>query len=113
MRLESLYSEMDPASSFKLDLRPYQKQALNWMVNMERGDEAREGMSIHPLWQEYLFPKEPTASDMDPDEHFYYSPYSGEMSLNFPAASKKCRGGILAECVSFLHDKGFAHDRLF
>ena len=90
---------MDPASSFKLDLRPYQKQALNWMVNMERGDEAREGLSIHPLWAEYLFPKEPTASELDADEHFYYSPYSGEMSLSFPAASKACRGGILAECV--------------
>ena len=28
---------------------------------------------------------------------FYYNPYSGELSLEFPTASTSCRGGILAD----------------
>ncbi|ORY91570.1 SNF2 family N-terminal domain-domain-containing protein [Leucosporidium creatinivorum] len=92
--------EMEPAPSFALSLRGYQKQALKWMTSMEVGDEdAREDMSMHPLWEEYRFPSKPDLSGdvlMD-DEPFYYNPYSGEMSLDFPKASNKCRGGILAD----------------
>lgn len=35
--------------------------------------------------------------DLTTDEKpFYMNPYSGEMSLDFPKAERKCRGGILA-----------------
>jgi DNA repair protein RAD5 len=35
--------------------------------------------------------------DLTADEKpFYMNPYSGEMSLVFPKAERKCRGGILA-----------------
>lgn len=48
---------------------------------MEVGDEdAREDMSMHPLWEEYRFPSKPNEDGdvlMD-DEPFYYNPYSGE-----------------------------------
>jgi DNA repair protein RAD5 len=45
--------EMEPADSFALNLRGYQKQALRWMTSMEVGEEdAREGLSMHPLWEE-------------------------------------------------------------
>lgn len=35
--------------------------------------------------------------DFDGRKSFYYNPYSGELSLDFPQASKRCRGGILAD----------------
>lgn len=89
---------MDPPDSFKLDLRAYQKQALQWMVTMEGGEEdARQSLSLHPLYEEYHFPPDPNAKEAQPTQSFYYSPYSGELTLKFPKASKKCRGGILAD----------------
>ncbi|GAA5920015.1 hypothetical protein JCM1841_000379 [Sporobolomyces salmonicolor] len=85
--------EMDPPDTFALNLRPYQKQALKWMSAMETGEEnARKSLSMHPLWEKYLFPGSTENSDC-----FYYNPYSGELSLEFPKASTKCRGGILAD----------------
>ncbi|TNY22091.1 SNF2 family N-terminal domain-containing protein [Rhodotorula diobovata] len=85
--------ERDPPDTFSLTLRPYQKQALRWMAAMETGEEqARKSLSMHPLWEKYLFP-----GSKDPDDCFYYNPYSGELSLEFPKASTHCRGGILAD----------------
>lgn len=46
--------EMDPPSSFSLELRPYQKQALCWMSSMEGRNDVREELSMHPLWSEYV-----------------------------------------------------------
>lgn len=48
--------EIDPPETFSLVLRPYQKQALKWMCDMEAGDDGgltggRE-KSMHPLWKE-------------------------------------------------------------
>ncbi|SGY79936.1 BQ5605_C008g05254 [Microbotryum silenes-dioicae] len=89
--------EMDPAPTFKLELRGYQKQALKWMSSMERGEEdAREELSMHPLWEEYHFPEPGQYSTSEP-ESFYYNPFSGELSLEFPKATNGCRGGILAD----------------
>lgn len=94
--------EMEPAESFVLTLRPYQKQALNWMKSMEEGiEDSRRAMSMHPLWQEFAFPFEPSESGViDPcaDERlFYFNPYSGELSLEFPRSKTQARGGILAD----------------
>ncbi|KAG8924089.1 DNA helicase rad5 [Tulasnella sp. 417] len=48
--------EMDPASSFALVLRPYQRQALRWMCSIESGSrDARDASSMHPLWEESDF----------------------------------------------------------
>ena len=50
----------------------------------------------------YVFPEEPVFIDGEPidlttdEKPFYMNPYSGEMSLDFPKAERKCRGGILA-----------------
>lgn len=44
---------------------------------MEVGEaDARESMSMHPLWEEYRFPA-PPGEDVS-DEPFYYNPYSGD-----------------------------------
>ena len=43
---------MDPPSALLCDLRPYQKQALHWMIHLEKGkfmDEA--ATTLHPCWE--------------------------------------------------------------
>ncbi|KAH7922804.1 hypothetical protein BV22DRAFT_1016617 [Leucogyrophana mollusca] len=92
--------EMDPPDTFALTLRGYQKQALLWMHSMESGQiSVREATSMHPLWSEYVFPCEPRDGVIDlteDDKLFYFNPYSGELSLEFPKAERKLKGGILA-----------------
>ncbi|KAI1828203.1 DNA repair protein rad-5, partial [Xylaria intraflava] len=94
--------EAEPADTFAMTLRPYQKQSLHWMLAKERNEknEARE-KSMHPLWEEYTWP----LKDVDDNElpqvdgsgTFYVNPYSGEMSLKFPYQKQHCLGGILAD----------------
>ncbi|KAI8990572.1 SNF2 family N-terminal domain-containing protein [Trametes punicea] len=95
--------EMEPTDTFTLRLRGYQKQALFWMYSIETGAAStRETQSMHPLWKEYIFPFDPNNDtiDLTADERpFYFNEYSGELSLEFPKAEQKCRGGILA--ISF------------
>ncbi|KAN0060342.1 DNA helicase rad5 [Thecaphora frezii] len=105
--------EVDPPETFALNLRPYQKQALGWMKTMERvaGDrdgnaaDAQKGreLSLHPLWEEYEFPMDydnPSANGAlvtSNTRTFYFSPYTGDLSLDFQKSSKGSRGGILAD----------------
>ena len=47
----------------------------------------------------FLFPSEPSDGIVDltmVERAFYFNPYSGELSLEFPKAEVKCPGGILA-----------------
>src|SRR5579859_2787855 len=90
------------------------------MHSLETGTvNAREATSIHPLWSEYafmllfffkllakktairyVFPPEPGNDVIDltqDDKPFYFNPYSGELSLDFPRAERPCKGGILAD----------------
>ncbi|GAA5974575.1 hypothetical protein JCM5350_001200 [Sporobolomyces pararoseus] len=95
---DSNLPERDPPDTFALNLRGYQKQALKWMSSMETGEEeVRKSSSIHPLWETYQFPSASSANSNSNSDLFYYNPYSGELSLRFPKASTKCRGGILAD----------------
>jgi DNA repair protein RAD5 len=116
-QLDSLYKkaqsfdfntpELDPPSTFVLQLRKYQKQALYWMVGKEKNEEARtEGQSMHPLWDAYTFPTK-DVDDMDVlvvkgQESFYINEYSGELSLDFPVQEQNCLGGILADGMYFI-----------
>ncbi|KAI1460557.1 DNA repair protein rad-5 [Annulohypoxylon moriforme] len=94
--------EAEPAETFNMTLRPYQKQSLHWMLAKEkdRKNEVREA-SMHPLWEQYTWP----TKDVDDQElpqadgqpNFYMNPYSGEMSLDFPVQEQHCLGGILAD----------------
>ncbi|KAI0640000.1 SNF2 family N-terminal domain-containing protein [Trametes polyzona] len=94
-------AEMDPAETFTLKLRGYQRQALCWMHSIETGAaSAREATSMHPLWKEYAFPIDPNDETIDltaDEQPFYFNEYSGELSLEFPKAERKCKGGILAD----------------
>ncbi|KAI0360987.1 hypothetical protein OH77DRAFT_1492142 [Trametes cingulata] len=102
-------AEMEPTDTFTLKLRGYQKQALHWMHSIETGAaSAREATSMHPLWKEYTFPFDPNNDTIDltaDEQPFYFNEYSGELSLEFPKAERKCRGGILAPPVllSYTH----------
>ncbi|KAI9801173.1 MAG: DNA repair protein rad5 [Sarcosagium campestre] len=92
----------EPAATFQMDLRQYQKQALHWMIGKEKNEKAvdRE-TSIHPLWEEYRWPLKDVDDKVLPvlpeQNSFYINPYSGELSLDFPRQEQNCLGGILAD----------------
>ncbi|RVD86475.1 uncharacterized protein DFL_004749 [Arthrobotrys flagrans] len=94
--------EAEPAETFTMNLRRYQKQALHWMLNKER-DKKNEGQeeSMHPLWEEYTWPvKDENDKELpivENQEKFYVNPYSGDLSLKFPVQEQNCLGGILAD----------------
>ena len=53
------------------------------------------------LARRFTFPAEPSEDVIDltmieQPRSFYFNPYSGELSLEFPKAEVKCPGGILA-----------------
>lgn len=49
-----MFQEMDPPGTLHCELRPYQKQALYWMIQLERGHCMDEGaMTLHPCWEAY------------------------------------------------------------
>jgi DNA repair protein RAD5 len=92
----------EPADSFVMDLRKYQKQALYWMMGKEKDEKSEHKERVmHPLWEEYAWP----TKDVDDNEladvvdqaSFYVNPYSGELSLDFPLQEQNCLGGILAD----------------
>ncbi|PKX97555.1 DEAD/DEAH box helicase [Aspergillus novofumigatus IBT 16806] len=93
--------EAQPPSSFVLNLRKYQRQALHWMLAKEKDKKSGRELSMHPLWEEYTWPtKDVDDRDLPAVEgqaHFYVNPYSGELSLDFPAQEQHCLGGILAD----------------
>ena len=111
-QLDSLYKKaqsfdfntptLEPADTFRMDLRKYQKQALFWMVGKEKDESLlHKETSMHPLWEEYQWPTQdadnqqlPTIEDQT---MFYVNPYSGELSLEFPKQEQNCLGGILAD----------------
>lgn len=92
----------EPADTFAMDLRHYQKQALHWMMSKEKDekDENREA-SMHPLWEEYAWPvrdmEDKDLPQVKDQAKFYVNPYSGELSLKFPVQEQHCLGGILAD----------------
>lgn len=92
----------EPASSFVMDLRKYQKQALHWMLNKEtREMDEHKQQSMHPLWEQYEWPQKDAEDKELPvvegQDCFYVNPYSGEMSLDFPVQEQTCLGGVLAD----------------
>ncbi|KAF8465247.1 SNF2 family N-terminal domain-containing protein [Kalaharituber pfeilii] len=92
--------ETEPADTFALSLRKYQKQALHWLINKEKDIKHRENESMHPLWEEFFWPtKDEDGNDLKSGgpERFYVNPYSGDLSLKFPRQEQNCLGGILAD----------------
>ncbi|PPD69365.1 hypothetical protein GOBAR_DD33755 [Gossypium barbadense] len=85
--------EMDPPSTLQCELRPYQKQALQWMFQVEKGncmDEA--ATTLHPCWEAYRL-----ADKRDPV--IYLNAFTGDATIEFPSTHQMARGGILADAM--------------
>lgn len=99
-----------PSLNFKLDLRPYQKHGLSWMLTREKeydlveellllqSTQARETIrasetTVDPLWCKYKWPQ--AMENMG--EFFYANMHSGEMSVDQPMVRTTTKGGILAD----------------
>ncbi|CAO3585381.1 unnamed protein product [Absidia cylindrospora] len=111
---------MKQPDSLALTLKPYQQRALAWMVTKESvvyDENEVDIRSMHPLWEEYRFPKDPNvANDNGSTDHFYFNPYNGQLGLIFPETNTQERGGILAdemglgktiEMLSLIHTNRF------
>ncbi|KAI9267417.1 SNF2 family N-terminal domain-containing protein [Sporodiniella umbellata] len=86
---------MQQPDTLSIQLKEYQQRALTWMTRKEalHQDEYDIDMrAMHPLWEEYCFPNKESEYTF-----FYFNPYTGELSLEFPEANSQERGGILAD----------------
>nr|XP_017219977.1 PREDICTED: putative SWI/SNF-related matrix-associated actin-dependent regulator of chromatin subfamily A member 3-like 3 isoform X2 [Daucus carota subsp. sativus] len=85
--------EMEPPSTLMCDLRPYQKQALYWMTELEKGVDAEKATkTLHPCWAAYRLCDERASS-------IHVNVFSGEATTQFPTATQTARGGILADAM--------------
>ncbi|KAM5354000.1 hypothetical protein ACJ41O_000650 [Fusarium nematophilum] len=93
--------EAEPAETFAMTLRSYQKQALHWMMAKEKDEKNNREPSMHPLWEEYTWPlqdvDDKALPQVEGQSKFYVNPYSGDLSLDFPVQEQHCLGGILAD----------------
>lgn len=85
--------EMDPPSALLCELRPYQKQALHWMIHLEKGKCVDEAAStLHPCWEGYRLADKRELV-------IYLNSFSGEATTEFPSTLQIARGGILADAM--------------
>lgn len=85
--------EMDPPNTLQCELRPYQKQALHWMIQLEKG-KCMDGAAttLHPCWEAYhLADKRELV--------VYLNVFSGDATIEFPSTLQMARGGILADAM--------------
>ncbi|XP_062108134.1 DNA repair protein RAD5B isoform X2 [Humulus lupulus] len=85
--------EMEPPRNLTCSLRSYQKQALYWMSELEKGIDVEEAAkTLHPCWAAYKISDERASS-------IYVNLFSGEATTKFPTATQMARGGILADAM--------------
>ncbi|XP_057475188.1 DNA repair protein RAD5B [Actinidia eriantha] len=85
--------EMEPPETLMCDLWPYQKQALYWMSELEKGvDVEKAEKTLHPCWAAYRICDGRATS-------IYVNIFSGEATTQFPTAMQMARGGILADAM--------------
>ncbi|XP_009796533.1 DNA repair protein RAD5A isoform X2 [Nicotiana tabacum] len=85
--------EMEPPSTLQCELRPYQKQALHWMTQLERGRTTDEAATtLHPCWDAYRLKDERELV-------VYLNAFSGDATTEFPSTLEMARGGILADSM--------------
>nr|XP_010918825.1 DNA repair protein RAD5B [Elaeis guineensis] len=85
--------EAEPPSTLVTELRPYQKQALYWMSELEKGiDVEQAAKTLHPCWEAYKIADKRASA-------VYINVFSGEATTQFPSATQMARGGILADAM--------------
>ncbi|XP_047317649.1 DNA repair protein RAD5B [Impatiens glandulifera] len=83
--------EMEAPETLLCKLKPFQKQALYWMTQLENGIDAEKGAAtLHPFWAEYKLCNESA---------IYVNVFTGEATTRFPNATEAARGGILADAM--------------
>ncbi|KAJ4817502.1 hypothetical protein LUZ62_030068 [Rhynchospora pubera] len=80
------------------ELRPYQKQALHWMLQLEndKGESPSSSedaaTTLHPYWDAYRLADERGLV-------VYLNSFSGDATIEFPSTLQIARGGILADAM--------------
>ncbi|KAE9617606.1 hypothetical protein Lal_00034592 [Lupinus albus] len=83
--------EKDAPSTLTCCLKPYQKQALYWMSEIEKGmNVERDAENLHPCWSAY---------NICDGRTIYVNIFTGEATTRFPRATQMARGGILADAM--------------
>ncbi|KAG6780696.1 hypothetical protein POTOM_013564 [Populus tomentosa] len=78
-------ASMDPTCN----LKPYQKQALYWMAESEKGNKAEKAAeTLNPCWAAYRISDKRASSPS-----IYLNIFSGEATTQFPTASQMTKGG--------------------
>ncbi|GAV82378.1 SNF2_N domain-containing protein/Helicase_C domain-containing protein/HIRAN domain-containing protein/zf-C3HC4_2 domain-containing protein [Cephalotus follicularis] len=89
--------EMEPPDTLTCDLRSYQKQALFWMSESEKGiDVEQAAKTLHPCWMAYRICDEYVNKRAS---SIYVNIFSGEATTKLPTATQMARGGILADAM--------------
>ncbi|CAN6272882.1 unnamed protein product [Urochloa humidicola] len=89
----SALEERDPPDSLLCDLRPYQKQALRWMLQLEKGSSSQDAATtLHPCWEAYKL-------EDKRELVLYLNVFSGDATTEFPSTLQLSRGGILADAM--------------
>jgi DNA repair protein RAD5 len=85
--------EMETPHTLLCELRPYQKQALHWMTQLEKGNCTDEAATmLHPCWEAYCL--------ADKRELVVYlNSFTGDATIHFPSTLQMARGGILADAM--------------
>lgn len=118
--LENLPNTTSPPSeNTSIQLRPYQKHGLSWMLSREKEVDVMDRLSsgegehfstqkrcalqsgdnelLNPLWGKFRWPKDPTKDEEEEAGFFYANLYNGELSLEKPVVQNFVKGGILAD----------------
>ncbi|MED6149722.1 DNA repair protein rad5b [Stylosanthes scabra] len=83
--------EKDAPQSLKCVLKPYQKQALYWMSEIENGNRADTAETkLNPCWSSYKICE---------GRMIYVNIFTGEATTTIPRATQMARGGILADAM--------------
>ncbi|NXL41653.1 SHPRH ligase, partial [Podilymbus podiceps] len=69
-------------------LRPYQSEAVNWMLHREKFTSTSSKNALHFLWREVI-----TLDGVK----IYYNPFTGCIIREYPVAGPQWPGGILAD----------------
>ncbi|XP_066321736.1 LOW QUALITY PROTEIN: DNA repair protein RAD5A-like [Miscanthus floridulus] len=89
----SALEEMAPPDSLLSDLRSYQKQALHWMLQLEKGSSSQDAATtLHPCWEAYKL-------EDKRELVLYLNVFSGDATTGFPSTLQLSRGGILADAM--------------